>query len=149
VVEVVNSIINKCKEKYSNRFEYYLTGSYARNEIGYKDYDIAIYDTKNNNKEWESLLKMFSNKKEKDGKLIDAQIDQMTKSIMEMDGQSLYKNKDKKVKRYIYSNEKLKNWNYIKYNNLYGNLWEKEIMLVKPKHRSMGLDKIKRIYIKI
>jgi len=149
VVEVVNSIINKCKEKYSNRFEYYLTGSYARNEIGYKDYDIAIYDTKNNNKEWESLLKMFSNKKEKDGKLIDAQIDQMTKSIMKMDGQSLYKNKDKKVKRYIYSNEKLKNWNYIKYNNLYGNLWEKEIMLVKPKHRSMGLDKIKRIYIKI
>lgn len=148
-MEVVNSIINKCKEKYSNRFEYYLTGSYARNEIGYKDYDIAIYDTKNNNKEWESLLKMFSNKKEKDGKLIDAQIDQMTKSIMKMDGQSLYKNKDKKVKRYIYSNEKLKNWNYIKYNNLYGNLWEKEIMLVKPKHRSMGLDKIKRIYIKI
>ena len=148
-MEVVNSIINKCKDKYGNRFEYYLTGSYARNESEYKDYDIAIYDNRNESNDWESLLKMFFNKKEKDGKVIDAQIDQMTKSIMEMDGQSLYKNKDKKVKRYIYSNEKLKNWNYIKYNNLYGNLWEKEIMLVKPKHRSMGLDKIKRIYIKI
>ena len=53
------------------------------------------------------------------------------------------------VKRYIYTNENLKNWKYIKYKNLYGNLWEKEIMLVKPKHRKMGLDKIKRIYREI
>lgn len=148
-MEVVNSIINKCKKKYGNRFEYYLTGSYARNEIGYKDYDIAIYDTKYQSKDWESLLEMFSNKKEKDGKLIDAQISQYLPEVKKMDGKDLYKNRDRIVKRYLYSNEKLKNWKYIKYNNLYGNLWEKEIMLVKPKHREMGLDKIKRIYIKI
>ena len=92
---------------------------------------------------------MFFKKKEKDGKSIDTQIDQMTKVIMRMSGQVLYQNRNEKVKRYVYSDEKLKNWKYIKYNNLYGNLWEKEIMLVKPKHKAMGLDKIKRIYIKI
>ena len=92
---------------------------------------------------------MFSNKKEKDGKLIDAQISQYLPEVKKMDGKDLYKNRNRIVKRYLYSNEKLKNWKYIKYNNLYGNLWEKEIMLVKPKHREMGLDKIKRIYIKI
>tara|TARA_Y100001938_G_scaffold148255_1_gene231408 strand:- start:2517 stop:2963 length:447 start_codon:yes stop_codon:yes gene_type:complete len=148
-VEVVNSIISKCKNKYGNRFEYYLTGSYARNESKYKDYDIAIYDNRNESNDWESLLKMFFKKKEKDGKSIDTQIDQMTKVIMRMSGQVLYQNRNEKVKRYVYSDEKLKNWKYIKYNNLYGNLWEKEIMLVKPKHKAMGLDKIKRIYIKI
>ena len=148
-MEVVNSIVNKCKEKYGDRFEYYLTGSYARNEIGYKDYDIAIYDNRNESNDWESLLKMFFNKKEKDGKNIDTQIDQMTRVIKRMSGQILHENRNERVKRYVYSDEKLKDWKYIKYNNLYGNLWEKEIMLVKPKHKAMGLDKIKRIYIKI
>ena len=61
----------------------------------------------------------------------------------------LIENKDKRVKRYVYSDKKLENWEYIKYSNLYGNLWEKEIMLVKPKHRKMGLDKIKRMYVEI
>lgn len=148
-MEVVNSIVNKCKEKYGDRFEYYLTGSYARNESGYKDYDIAIYDNRNESNDWESLLKMFFNKKEKDGKNIDTQIDQMTRVIKRMSGQILHENRNERVKRYVYSDEKLKDWKYIKYNNLYGNLWEKEIMLVKPKHKAMGLDKIKRIYIKI
>ena len=148
-MEVVNSIVNKCKEKYGYRFEYYLTGSYARNESGYKDYDIAIYDNRNESNDWESLLKMFFNKKEKDGKNIDTQIDQMTRVIKRMSGQILHENRNERVKRYVYSDEKLKDWKYIKYNNLYGNLWEKEIMLVKPKHKAMGLDKIKRIYIKI
>tara|TARA_R100000458_G_C8278127_1_gene253983 strand:+ start:2508 stop:2954 length:447 start_codon:yes stop_codon:yes gene_type:complete len=148
-VEVVNSIVNKCKDKYGDRFEYYLTGSYVRNEPNYKDYDIAIYDNRNESNDWESLLEMFFNKKEKDGKSIDTQIDQMTRVIMRMNGQTLFENKDERVKRYVYSDKKLENWEYIKYSNLYGNLWEKEIMLVKPKHRKMGLDKIKRMYVKI
>ena len=92
---------------------------------------------------------MFFNVKESDGKLIDAQVDQMTNVIMRMSGDILYENRDEMVKRYIYSDEKLEDWKYIKYKNLYGNLWEKEIMLVKPKHRDMGLDKIKRMYIEI
>ena len=145
-MEVVNNIVNKCKSKYKDRFKYYLTGSYARNEVGFKDYDIAIYDNNNDNKDWESLLSMFSNEKESDGKIIDAQIDQMTNVIMRMSGDVLYQNRDEMVKRYVYSNEKLQDWEYIKYNNIYGNLWEKEIMLVKHKHQEMGLDKIKRIY---
>jgi len=66
-----------------------------------------------------------------------------------MTGQELYKNRDRIVKRYVYSDETLEDWEYIKYNNIYGNLWEKQIMLVKPKHRSMGLDKIQRIYMEI
>tara|TARA_R110000823_G_scaffold315248_1_gene446312 strand:+ start:1750 stop:2196 length:447 start_codon:yes stop_codon:yes gene_type:complete len=148
-VEVVNNIISNCRDKYKDRFKYYLTGSYARNEKNFKDYDIAIYDLENNNKDWELLLKQFFNVKELDGKMIDAQIDQMTNIIIRMNGQTLYENRNEKVKRYIYTNENLKNWKYIKYKNLYGNLWEKEIMLVKPKHRKMGLDKIKRIYREI
>ena len=148
-VEVVNSIVNKCKSKYRDRFKYYLTGSYARNEVGFKDYDIAIYDNNNDNKDWESLLSMFSNEKESDGKIIDAQIDQMTNVIMRMSGSTLYDNRDEMVNRYVYSDVKLEDWEYIKYNNIYGNLWEKQVMLVKPKHRAMGLDKIKRIYIEI
>tara|TARA_Y100000593_G_scaffold94152_1_gene191858 strand:+ start:2115 stop:2561 length:447 start_codon:yes stop_codon:yes gene_type:complete len=148
-VEVVNNIVKNCRNKYKDRFKYYLTGSYARNESGFKDYDIAIYDNENDNKDWESLLSMFFNVKESDGKLIDAQVDQMTNVIMRMSGDILYENRDEMVKRYIYSDEKLEDWKYIKYKNLYGNLWEKEIMLVKPKHRDMGLDKIKRMYIEI
>ena len=141
--------MSNCRNQYKDRFKYYLTGSYARNESGFKDYDIAIYDNENDNKDWESLLSMFFNVKESDGKLIDAQVDQMTNVIIRKSGDILYKNRDEMVKRYIYSDEILENWKYIKYKNLYGNLWEKEIMLVKPKHRDMGLDKIKRMYIEI
>ena len=148
-VEVVNNIVNKCKSRYGDRFKYYLTGSYARNEESFKDYDIAIYDTENDNRDWESLLKLFFNKYQKDGKSIDAQISQYIPEVMQMTGKELYKNRDRIVKRYVYSNEKLEDWKYIKYNNIYGNLWEKQVMLVKPKHRAMGLDKIKRIYIEI
>jgi len=148
-VEVVNNIVNKCKSKYGDRFKYYLTGSYARNEESFKDYDIAIYDTENDNKDWESLLKLFFNKYQKDGKSIDAQISQYIPEVMQMTGQELYKNRDRIVKRYVYSDGTLEDWEYIKYNNIYGNLWEKQIMLVKPKHRSMGLDKIQRIYMEI
>ena len=148
-MEVVNNIVRNCRDKYKDRFKYYLTGSYARNEVGFKDYDILIYDNNNNNKDWESLLSMFFNEKESDGKIIDAQIDQMTNVIMRMSGSTLYDNRDEMVNRYVYSSEKLEDWDYIKYNNIYGNLWEKQVMLVNPKHRAMGLDKIKRIYIEI
>ena len=68
---------------------------------------------------------------------------------MQMTGQELYKNRDRIVKRYVYSDETLEDWEYIKYNNIYGNLWEKQIMLVKPKNRSMGLDIIQRIDMEI
>ena len=67
-MEVVNNIISNCRDKYKDRFKYYLTGSYARNEKNFKDYDIAIYDLENNNKDWELLLKQFFNVKELDGK---------------------------------------------------------------------------------
>jgi hypothetical protein len=148
-VEVVNKIVSDCRNKYKDRFKYYLTGSYARNEVGFKDYDIAVYDKNNDNKDWESLLELFYNKNEKDGKPIDTQISQYIPEVMQMTGKELYENRDMVVKRYVYSNEKLEDWEYIKYNNIYGNLWEKQVMLVKPKHRVMGLDKIRRIYIEI
>jgi len=148
-VEVVNKIVSDCRDKYKDRFKYYLTGSYARNESGFRDYDIAIYDNGDENKDWESILKLFYDKNEKDDKPIDAQISQYIPEVMQMTGKELYKNRDRIVKRYVYSNEKLEDWKYIKYNNIYGNLWEKQVMLVKPKHRAMGLDKIKRIYIEI
>ena len=148
-VEVVNNIVNKCKSKYGDRFEYYLTGSYARNESLFIDYDIAIYDDKNNNSDWEDLLEMFYNKTESDGKIIDAQIDQKVKVYRIMSGDILYKNRNSLVKRYVYSDKKLEDYSYVRYKNIYGNLWEKEIILVKPKHQRMGLDKIKRIYKEI
>ena len=148
-MEVVNKIISNCRDKYKDRFKYYLTGSYARNEVGFNDYDIAVYDTNNDNKDWESLLEFFYNKNEKDGKYIDTQISQYIPEVMQMTGNELYENRDMIVKRYVYSSEKLEDWEYIKYNNIYGNLWEKQVMLVKPKHRAMGLDKIRRMYIEI
>ena len=148
-MEVVNKIVSNCRSQYGNRFRYYLTGSYARNESGFRDYDIAIYDNGDDNKDWESMLKLFYDKNEKDDKPIDAQISQYIPEVMQMTGKELYRNRDRIVKRYVYSNEKLEDWKYIKYNNIYGNLWEKQVMLVKPKHRAMGLDKIKRIYIEI
>ena len=148
-VEVVNNIVNKCKSKYGDRFEYYLTGSYARNESSFIDYDVNIYDDKNNNKDWEDLLGMFYNKTESDGKIIDAQIDQKVKVYRIMSGDILYKNRNSLVKRYVYSDKKLEDYSYVRYNNIYGNLWEKKVRLVKPKHRRMGLDKVKRIYKEI
>ena len=107
-VEVVNNIVNKCKSKYGDRFEYYLTGSYARNEPSFIDYDINIYDGKNDNKDWEDLLGMFYNKTESDGKIIDAQIDQKVKVYRIMSGDILYKNRNSLVKRYVYSDKSLK-----------------------------------------
>ena len=148
-MEVVNKIVSDCRDKYKDRFKYYLTGSYARNESGFRDYDIAIYDNGDDNKDWESILKLFYDKNEKDDKPIDAQISQYIPEVMQMTGKELYTNRDRIVKRYVYSNEKLEDWEYIKYNNIYGNLWEKQVMLVKPKHRAMGLDKIRRVYIEI
>ena len=148
-VEVVNNIVNECKSKYGDRFEYYLTGSYARNESLFIDYDIAIYDDKNNNSDWEELLSMFYNKVELDDKNIDAQVDQMTNIIRRMSGDILYKNRNSLVKRYVYSDKKLEDYSYVKFYNIYGNLWEKKVRLVKPKHRRMGLDKVKRIYKEI
>jgi len=148
-VEVVNKIVSDCRNKYKDRFKYYLTGSYARNEVGFNDYDIAVYDNNNDNKDWESVLELFHNKNEKDGKPIDTQISQYIPEVMQMTGKELYENRDMIVKRYVYSSEKLEDWEYIKYNNIYGNLWEKQVMLVKPKHRAMGLDKIRRMYIEI
>tara|TARA_R100000750_G_scaffold55572_1_gene41723 strand:+ start:26 stop:496 length:471 start_codon:yes stop_codon:yes gene_type:complete len=156
-VEVVNKIVSDCRDKYKDRFKYYLTGSYARNESGFRDYDVAIYDTKDDNKDWEYLLGEFFNKKDIDGKPIDAQISQYIPEVMQMTGKELYTNRDRIVKRYTYSDENLgkyngnvrKDWGYVKYKNVNGNLWEKEVMLVKPKHRLMGLDKIKRIYVEI
>jgi hypothetical protein len=145
-VEVVNQIVYLCKSKYENRFDFYITGSYARNESNFKDYDIAIYDNKNEKHNWEDILYLFYNQFEDDGKPIDAQIDQMTNVIRRMNGDILYDNRNELVKRYVYSTENLKDDEYIKYNNVYGNLWEKEIILVKHKHQYMGLDKIKRIY---
>jgi hypothetical protein len=156
VVEVHN-IINRLNQKYEDRFEFYFTGGYARNENGFRDYDVAIYDTKDDNKNWEYLLGEFYKKKESDGKPIDAQISQYIPEVMKMTGKELYKNRDRLVKRYTYSDKDLskyngqirKDWGYVKYMNIDGNLWEKEIMLVKPKHRKMGLDRVFRIYKRI
>tara|TARA_R110002051_G_scaffold269973_1_gene330273 strand:- start:132 stop:584 length:453 start_codon:yes stop_codon:yes gene_type:complete len=147
--EVVNNIVDTCKSKYDNRFIFYMTGSYARNETDFKDYDIAIYDNKNDCKGWEDLLYLFYNQFEDDGKSIDAQVDQMTRVINRMSGDTLYSYRNELVKRYVYSDKKLEDWKHIKYKNIYGNLWEKQVMLVKPKHQEMGLDKIKRIYKEI
>jgi len=148
-VEVVNKIIKNCKNKYGDRFQYYLTGSFARNEINFKDYDIAIYDNNNDKKDWIDLLENFYNKKELDGKNIDAQIDQMTHKIKTMQGNVLNKKKNNLVKRYVYSKNNLDSSKFVKYKNINGNLWEKELVLVKQKHRDMGLDKIKRIYMEL
>jgi len=153
----MHNIINSLRQKYGNRFEFYFTGGYARNEKGFRDYDVAIYDTKDDNKDWEYLLGEFYKKKESDGNPIDAQISQYIPEVMKMTGKELYKNRDRLVKRYTYSDEDLSKYNgqvrkdlgYVKYENVNGNLWEKEIMLVNLKHRAMGLDKIKRIYRKI
>jgi len=153
----VHNIINRLKQKYADRFEFYFTGGYARNEKGFRDYDVAIYDIKDDNKDWEYLLGEFYKKKESDDKPIDAQISQYILEVMKMTGKELYKNRDRLVKRYTYSDEDLskyngqirKNWGYVRYMNINGNLWEKEIMLVKPKHRKMGLDRIPRIYKRI
>ncbi len=144
-----HSIVNICKDKYGDRFKYYLTGSYARNESNFNDYDIAIYDTQNNNKDWEPLLKLFYNGNEKNVKFIDAQITQYIPEVIKMSGNELFKNRDMIVKRYIYSDKKIKDNDYAKYNNVHGKLWEKKVALVSLKHRRMGLDRIKRIYRQI
>ena len=54
------------------------------------------------------IIKYVFNVTESDGKLIDAQVDQMTNVIMRMSGDILYKNRDEIVKRYIYSDKNLK-----------------------------------------
>ena len=41
---------------------------------------------------------------------------------------------------------KLKDKDKVKYENIYGNLWQKEVLLVNHKHRNMGLDKVQRAF---
>ena len=142
---VVKTLVKHCKSKYGRRFEFFYTGSYARNERDITDYDIAIYDNQNNTDDWEDVLKVFYNKIEMDDKPIDAQVDQMFKVVSRMNGDTLDSYKDELVKRYVYSDTKLKDKKNVKYKNIYGNLWEKEVMLVNPKHRKMGLHKIQRV----
>jgi len=149
MAEVVKTLVKHCRQKYGNRFEFFITGSYARNEKDFKDYDIAIYDNDNECKQWEDILNVFYNKTEMDDKPIDAQVDQMFKVVSRMSGDTLYKYKDELVKRYIYSTVDLKDKKNVKYENIYGNLWQKEVLLVNPKHRKMGLDKIQRISMEL
>ena len=149
-VEVARSIVSLCKAKYDNRFEFFYTGGYARNERNITDYDIAIYDNDNNTDDWEDVLKVFHNKKEHDDIPIDAQIDQMFKVVSKMNGNTIYENRDEKVYRYVYSDKYLtdirhKDIKWVKYLNVYNNLWRKEVFLVSHKHRNMGLDKLRRV----
>ena len=148
-MEVVKTLVNHCKKKYKNRFQYFITGSYARNEKDFKDYDIAINDNDNECKQWEDVLNVFYNKTEMDDKPIDAQVDQMFKVVSRMSGDTLHNYKDELVKRYIYSTVDLKDKKNVKYENIYGNLWQKKVLLVNPKHRKMGLDKIQRISMEL
>ena len=147
MVEIVNRIISKCKNRFGKRYKYFLTGSKARNENKYNDYDIAIYDTKNDSSDWEMVLSLFKNQKIK--KPIDAQITQYVLDVIKMNGKEIYKNRNKMVKRYIYSKNIIKNSKEALYKNISNNLWEKTAKLVSYKHRAMGLDKIKRIYIEL
>ena len=144
--EAVKALVNHCKKKYGNRFEFFFTGSFARNEESFNDYDIAIYDNKNDCRDWEDILLYFHNKVESDDKPIDAQVDQMFKVISRMSGNTLHNYKDELVKRYVYSDIKLKDKDNVKYENIYGNLWQKEVLLVNHKHRNMGLDKVQRAF---
>ena len=146
MVEVVKRLVKHCKSKYGRRFEFFYTGSYARNENDVKDYDVVIYDNKNDCRDWEDVLSYFHNKVESDDKPIDAQVDQMFKVVSRMSGNTLYKYRDELVKRYVYSDKDLKDSKNVKYDNIYGNLWQKEVRLVNPKHRKMGLHKIQRVF---
>lgn len=154
-MEVVKTLVNHCKKKYKNRFQYFITGSYARKEKDFKDYDIAIYDNQNNTDDWEDVLSVFHNKFEMDDKPIDTSIDQMLKVISRMSGDTLNESKDEKVYRYVYSNEDhlddivYDQIPHIIYRKIKDNLWRKEVFLVSKKHREMGLDKIQRIYREI
>ena len=147
---VVKTLVKHCKSKYDDRFEFFYTGGYARNERDITDYDIAIYDNNNNQDDWEDVLKVFYNKVESDGKPIDAQIDQMFKVVSRMSGETLNESKDERVDRYVYSDKYLtdirhKDVKWVKYKNIYDNLWRKEVFLVNHKHRKMGLHRIKRV----
>ena len=93
-VEVARSIVSLCKAKYDNRFEFFYTGGYARNERNITDYDIAIYDNDNNIDDWEDVLYLFWNQCEDDGKIIDTQVDQMFKVVSRMSGDTIYNNRD-------------------------------------------------------
>ena len=142
---VVKTLVKHCKSKYDDRFEFFYTGGYARNERNITDYDIAIYDNHNNQDDWEDVLKVFYNKVEGDGKPIDAQIDQMFKVVSRMSGNTLNESKDERVYRYVYSDKEMKDINHIEYKNICDNLWRKEVFLVNHKHRKMGLHRIKRV----
>ena len=92
----------------------------------------------------------YNNIKESDGKIIDAQIDQMFKVVSRMSGDTLNESKDERVYRYVYSDKYLtdirhKDVKWVKYKNIYDNLWRKEVFLVNHKHRKMGLHRIKRV----
>jgi len=137
-MEKVYQVINDCKRKYGDRFLYYLTGSHARNETAFNDYDISIVDTEDNQGDWADLLKRFIGVNDWKGRGLHAQINQYIPAVMEMSKQEYYDHRNMKVKRYYYSESNEKEmWNDAI--SLGNNLWGHESNLVSAKARDQGL----------
>jgi len=123
---------------YGDMFDFYATGSWARNEEDFRDYDIAIVPHEDSDmNDWESLLMEFYNKKV-DGKRIDAQIVPRFMWVSNMSLKQRERLADAPLIKYIYGESLDKE----KYKKVIGNLYFKKSTVVPEKHKRMGLHKV-------
>ena len=148
------NVINSLKEKYPDKFRFYLVGSHARNERSIHDYDIQIepLDMEEDLELYEKVLKRLyiqngQRFREDDFRAIDPVICPEFSKIKGWSGDEVYKNRDKIIKMYIYYDKKHslidinRHNEYDRMNQLTEHLWEWETEFMPEKYRKKGLDK--------
>ena len=109
------------------------------------DYDINIFppDAKrspSNIKEWSKLLKRFD-KKEFDGKKVDAQVLPVLEKLLKMNAKEIKERRNNIHFRYFYSEDKnIPRTNSLKVIKLKNNMWMSVSRVIPNKLRAKNLD---------
>ena len=141
--EVVN-LVKRVKEDFPS-YRFYAVGSWARRNPNFNDYDINIIppDKKrspSNIKEWSEILKRFD-KKEFDGKKVDAQILPSLSKLLKMSAKEIKERRNNIHFRYFYSEENsASKTNALKVIKLKNNMWMSISRVIPNKLRAKNLD---------
>ena len=141
--EVV-SLVNAIKEDFPS-YKFYAVGSWVRRNPNFKDYDINIVPpdgkrSPSNIKEWSKLLKRFD-KKEFDGKKVDAQVLPVLEKLLKMNAKEIKERRNNIHFRYFYSEDKnIPRTNSLKVIKLKNNMWMSVSRVIPNKLRAKNLD---------
>ena len=141
--EVVN-LVKQVKEDFPS-YKFYAVGSWVRRNPNFKDYDINIVPPEekrspSNIEEWSNVLKMFD-KKEFDGKKVDAQVLPVLEKLLKMSAKEIKERRNNIHFRYFYSEgNRIPKTNALKVIKLKNNMWMSISRVIPNKLRAKNLD---------